>query len=377
METVDCVVVGAGVIGLSVARALAQSGLEVLILEQSTSIGSGVSSRNSEVIHAGIYYEPGSLKSRLCVEGKEQLYAYCRERHIPHSQLGKLIVATSHDQTAQIHSIMANARACDVNDLYLISRDEARRLEPHLECISAIVSPSTGIIDSHAFMLSLLGDAEAAGAILVMNTEVVGGTIDRTGVNLNARDVDSNIYSLRTRLLVNCAALGAQGLAARLDGFPADRIPPLQLARGCYFTLTAGSPFSRLIYPIPEDGGLGIHLTLDLGRQAKFGPDVEWIDTVDFTVDPDRAASFYARIRTYWPDLRDGCLQPAYAGVRPKVSGPGEPAADFVIQGPSDHGICSVVNLFGIESPGLTSALAIANKVEGLARSIQRTATGQ
>ncbi|WP_322417299.1 NAD(P)/FAD-dependent oxidoreductase [Mesorhizobium huakuii] len=366
MQTIDCVVAGAGVVGLAVARALAVSGREVVVVEQADAIGTVTSSRHSEVIHAGIYYAPGSLKARLCVEGRQRLYAYCAEHDIAHKRAGKLIVASEPGQVDGLRKIEANARRCGVDDLELLTQSEAESLEPALTCAGALLSPSTGIIDSHALMLSLRGEAEAAGASFAFLTTVAGATIEADGIRIDTRDADGETFTLEAGAFINAAGLEAQALAGRIDGFPRDFIPRQWLARGNYFALPGRSPFSRLIYPVPVEGGLGVHLTLDLGGNARFGPDVEWIDQVDYTVDPGRSAAFYETIRRYWPDLADGALQPAYAGVRPKLSGPGQPAADFIIQGPADHGAGRIVNLFGIESPGLTASLAIADHVVAL-----------
>jgi L-2-hydroxyglutarate oxidase LhgO len=363
MQTIDCVVAGAGVVGLAIARALAMSGREVVVVEQADAIGTVTSSRNSEVIHAGLYYAPGSLKARLCVEGRRLLYTYCAGHAIAHARTGKLIVANEPSQMDGLRKIEANARRCGVDDLRFLTRGEAGSLEPALACAGALLSPSTGIVDSHALMLSLRGDAEAAGASFAFLTTVAGATIEAGGIRIETRDANGETFALDAATFVNAAGLDAQAVASRIDGFPEDLIPRQWLARGNYFALPGRSPFSRLIYPVPVEGGLGVHLTLDLSGSARFGPDVEWIGRVDYTVDPGRGAAFYEAIRRYWPDLADGALQPAYAGVRPKLSGPGQAAADFMIQGPADHGAGRIVNLFGIESPGLTASLAIADHV--------------
>jgi L-2-hydroxyglutarate oxidase LhgO len=360
MERVDCVVVGAGVVGLAVARALARAGREVLVLEACDAIGTQTSARNSEVIHAGVYYPTGSLKARLCVRGKALLYAYCAERSLPHQRCGKLIVATDSEQLAQLQGIRAKASANGVHDLEWLDTAQAKALEPALHCVAALHSPSTGIVDSHALMLSLLGDIEAAGGILALNSPLASMDIARGAIEMKA--VDGTC--LRARTVVNAAGHGAPALAANTQGLALRHVPQAYFAKGSYFTLAGRSPFSRLIYPVPEAAGLGVHLTLDLGGQARFGPDVEWVDDpTDLQVNPARGDAFYAEVRKYWPSLADGALQPAYAGMRPKVHGPDQPAADFVIQGPAQHGILGLVNLFGIESPGLTSALAIAEHV--------------
>ncbi|TGQ74431.1 NAD(P)/FAD-dependent oxidoreductase [Mesorhizobium sp. M00.F.Ca.ET.186.01.1.1] len=366
MHDIDCVVAGAGVVGLAVARALALAGREVLVVEKAGAIGTVTSSRNSEVIHAGLYYAPGTLKARLCVEGRRLLYAYCRERGIGHRRTGKLIVAVEPDPLDGLEAIRANALECGVDDLELLSAAQANILEPALRCSGALMSPSTGIIDSQALMLSLRGDAESAGVSFALLTEIAGATVLADGIEITTRDGDGEMFALKAGAFVNAAGLDAQALAQRIDGFPKHHVPPLWLARGNYFSLAGRSPFSRLIYPVPVNGGLGVHLTLDLGGSARFGPDVEWVDHVDYTVDPGRGGVFYDEIRRYWPGLEDGALQPAYAGVRPKLSGPAQPAADFVVQGPAVHGAGQIVNLFGIESPGLTASLAIADHVVGL-----------
>ena len=362
-EKLECVVVGAGVVGLAVARALALQGREVLVLEAAKAIGTGTSSRNSEVIHAGIYYPRGSLKARLCVEGRSALYAYCEERGVAHRRCGKLIVATSEAQRGQLLRIQAAAAANGVHDLRLLSADEAQGMEPALRCVAALHSPSTGIIDSHALMLSYQGDIENKGGVVVLNTAVAQWERAQAAINIVASDGTE----IEADVVVNAAGLHAPTLAGRLKGLDAAWVPRARFCKGNYFSLAGRSPFSRLIYPVPEEAGLGVHLTLDLGGQARFGPDVEWVDDPEaLQVDPARADAFYAEIRKYWPALQDRSLLPAYAGIRPKTSGPGEPAADFIIQGPLEHGVPGLVNLFGIESPGLTSSLAIGDLVAGL-----------
>ena len=361
MDQVDCIVAGAGVVGLAVARALAERGLETIVLERELSIGNGTSSRNSEVIHAGIYYPQRSLKTLLCVRGKELLYAYCAERGVAHRRCGKLIVATSVEQEATLAELRAAGRANGVHDLAMLSAREAHALEPELHCTAALLSPSTGIIDSHALMLALQGDFERAGGMLAFGATVRAGDCGDGGIVL---EVDgAQPMQVQAGLFINCAGLHAQEVAAALRGLSAAHVPPRHLAKGNYYSLARRSPFSRLIYPVPEPGGLGVHLTLDLAGQARFGPDVEWVEAIDYQVDPARSANFYASIRRYWPALPDAALQPAYAGIRPKISGPGEPAADFVVQGEAVHGVPGLVNLFGIESPGLTSCLAIGEWV--------------
>ncbi|PKO40849.1 MAG: FAD-dependent oxidoreductase [Betaproteobacteria bacterium HGW-Betaproteobacteria-3] len=364
MEHVDCVVIGAGVVGLAVARALALQGREVMVLEAAGGIGTGTSSRNSEVIHAGLYYPAGSLKARLCVQGKALLYAYCAERGIGHRRCGKLIVATRDDQVPQLQAIIAKAAINGVDDLVLLSGDQARALEPALACVAAVHSPGTGIVDSHALMLALQGDLEHAGGLVALSSEVNRAIAPADGSLSDIVLIANDGTALAARTVVNAAGLAAPGLARRFAGLDARHIPPAYYAKGSYFTLAGRAPFSRLIYPVPEAAGLGVHLTLDLGGQAKFGPDVQWVDSPDdLVVDPARGDAFYAEVRKYWPQLADGALIAGYAGIRPKISGPNEAAADFVIQGPADHGVTGLVNLFGIESPGLTSCLAIAQAV--------------
>jgi L-2-hydroxyglutarate oxidase LhgO len=361
MDRVECVVVGAGIVGLAVARALARAGREVVILEAEDAIGTHTSSRNSEVIHAGIYYPRGSLKAHACVAGRQRLYAYCASHGVPHRRCGKLIVASSEAQIPELREILKKAHGNGVDDVVEIPAAEALRMEPALRCVAALHSPSTGIIDSHALMLAYLGDAEAAGAMLALKSSLNAVRMANPGFELQVENT-----KIRTRFLVNSAGLRAPSVARRIDGFPAGKIPPERYAKGNYYSLTGRPPFSRLVYPVPEPGGLGVHVTLDLAGQARFGPDVEWVERISYEVDPRRAERFYAAIRRYWPALPEGALAPAYAGIRPKISGPGEPAADFVVQGPAEHGIPGLVNLFGIESPGLTASLALADDVAAL-----------
>ncbi|MFD2298512.1 NAD(P)/FAD-dependent oxidoreductase [Paracidovorax citrulli] len=364
-DAVECVVIGAGVVGLAVARALAMEGREVLVLEAAGAIGTGTSSRNSEVIHAGIYYPQGSLKARLCVQGRELLYAYCAQRGVPHRRCGKLIVATSSSQFASLDGIAARARANGVSDLQRLGRDEAVALEPALACAGALLSPSTGIVDSHALMLALQGDLEHAGGIVALNSAFSAAQCGSDGILLQAEDGTK----LLARCVINAAGLQAPAVARRFAGMRHDMVPAAYYAKGSYFSYSGRAPFSRLVYPVPEAAGLGVHLTLDLGGQARFGPDVEWVsESGDLAVDPARGQAFYAEVRKYWPALQDGALQPAYAGMRPKIHGPHEPAADFVVQGPGVHGVPGLVHLYGIESPGLTSCLAIAEYVTAAAR---------
>jgi L-2-hydroxyglutarate oxidase LhgO len=361
VESVDCIVAGAGVVGLAVARALALAGRAVIILDAAEGIGTETSSRNSEVIHAGIYYPAGSLMARFCVAGRTALYAYCADRGIPHVNCGKLIVATNAEEDAMLSGIKRCAEANGVEGMRVVTAAEAIALEPNLSCTSALLSPATGVIDSHAFMLALHGDAENAGAVSVFHSPVTGARAVTGGMEIDVGGVDP--MTLRCRLLVNSTGLHAPGFASRIAGMPPDRVPTAYYAKGNYFTLSGRSPFSRLIYPVPVPGGLGVHLTIDLGGQARFGPDVQWIDAIDYTVDPARADSFYAAVRKYWPALKDGALQPGYAGIRPKIVPRGATAQDFLVQGPQTHGVPGLINLFGIESPGLTAALALADHV--------------
>jgi Predicted dehydrogenase len=362
MADIDCIVLGAGVVGLAVARELAMLGREVLVVEAAEGIGTGTSARNSEVIHAGIYYPPGSLKAKLCVEGKHLLYEYCQARGIPHKRLGKLIVSANPEQTVKLAAIAEHARKNGVDDLYQITGEEARALEPALTCDAALVSPSTGIVDSHALMLALQGDTENAGGQCVFLTPFrEGSVLDNGEFALSFAGEEG--MELTARCVINSTGLSAPAVARRLAGQPESLIPPAFFCKGSYFTLSGRSPFSRLIYPMPSNAGLGVHLTVDLGGQAKFGPDTEWVDAENYDIDPHRAESFYDAVRSYWPALPDGALQPGYTGIRPKIVGPGEPAADFVIAGPGTHGVPGLVNLFGIESPGLTASLAIGRAV--------------
>lgn len=368
MEKIEAVVIGAGVIGLACARALAQRGLETVILERQESFGREISARSSEVIHAGLYYPAGSLKARLCVEGRKQLYAYCAMRGINHRRCGKLLVATDERQKGQLAALHRQALANGVDDLQILDGAQTGALEPGLSCDSALLSPSTGIIDSHGLMLALLADAESCGATLVCRTPLIGGRIDDDGIQLETGGTDRLLC--KAPVVINAAGLQARAVAALLAGFPAGCLPETFQAKGHYFSLQGSAPFSRLVYPLPEAGGLGIHLTLDLAGQARFGPDVEWLeheeDPPDYRVDPQRAAHFYAGIRRYWPNLPDGALSPAYTGIRPKICQAGATAADFLIQGSTTHGVPGLVNLFGIESPGLTACLGIAEHVASL-----------
>ncbi|MDO5369644.1 NAD(P)/FAD-dependent oxidoreductase [Paracoccus sp. (in: a-proteobacteria)] len=361
MDRVGCIVVGAGVVGLAIARALALRGIEVVIVEKADAIGTETSSRNSEVIHAGIYYAPGSLKARLCGRGRGMLYDYAARRGVPHRRCGKLIVATAPGQLAMLEEIAGHAAANDVA-LQMLTGAQAMALEPALSCHGALMSPETGIVDSHALMAALLADAEAAGASLALGTGVVAISPAGRGFAVETEAAGER-FTLAADAVVNAAGLWASQVAQGVQGLDPAHVPVTRYARGSYYALPGRPAFSRLIYPVPEPGGLGVHLTLDLGGAMRFGPDVEWIDGIDYRVNPDRQAHFEAEIRRYWPGLPAGALAPTYCGIRPKISGPGEPAADFHIDGPETHGIPGLVNLFGIESPGLTSSLAIAEEV--------------
>jgi len=358
LESVESVVIGAGVVGLAVARALATAGREVVVLEGEDAIGTHTSSRNSEVIHAGIYYPQGSLKATSCVQGNRLLYEYCVAHGVPHRRSGKLIVATDEKQLPELQEIQKKAHANGVTDVVWMTREQALALEPELHCVAALYSPSTGIIDSHALMLAYLGDAEAHGAMLAFRSALDSATAVADGFVLQVGS-----EKIKTNILVNSAGLRAPTVAKSIGGYPQQFAPGEFYAKGNYYSLARRAPFSRLIYPVPEPGGLGVHLTLDLAGQARFGPDVEWVERIGYDVDPRRAERFYAAIRRYWPALADGALRPGYSGIRPKTAGPSEPAADFRIQGPREHGVRGLVNLFGIESPGLTASLALADAV--------------
>ncbi|KAI4300969.1 hypothetical protein L6164_034293 [Bauhinia variegata] len=385
-EKVDCVVIGAGVVGIAVARALAIKGREVLVIESAPTFGTGTSSRNSEVIHAGIYYPRNSFKAIFCVRGRDLLYEHCSRHDIPHKQIGKLIVATQSSEIPKLNNIMNCGDQNGVNGLRMMDGLEAMRMEPELQCVKAILSPLTGIIDSHSLMLSLVGEAENHRTTFSYNSTVIGGDLEGDQICLhifetkglqewNGSSVLCPELLLVPNLVVNSAGLSAPALAKRFSGLRREAIPPAYYSRGCYFTLsnTKICPFKHLIYPIPEDGGIGVHVTLDLNGQVKFGPDVEWIDSIDdissfqnkfdYSVSAKRAERFYSGVRRYYPNLKDGSLEPGYSGIRPKLSGPRQPPADFVIQGEDVHGVPGLINLFGIESPGLTSSLAIAEYI--------------
>jgi len=365
MEHVDAVVVGAGVVGLAVARALAQRGHEVVVLEGEAAIGCGVSSRNSEVIHAGLYYPTGSLKARLCVQGREALYALCESHGVPHRRCGKLVVATDASQIPALEALLAKAHANGVHDVRPLSAAEAQALEPELACVAALWSPATGIVDSHALMLALQGDLERAGGCVALRSPVAAIHCGEPHVVQVGGDEP---LALAARLVVNAGGLWAPRLAANTRGLAPAHVPQAHFCKGSYYAYAGRSPFTHLVYPVPQAFWLGVHLTLDLAGQARFGPDAQWLpdglaEPLDYRVDPERAKAFYADVRRYWPGLPDGSLQPAYSGIRPKIHAPQEPTPDFVIDGPAQHGVPGLVNLSGIESPGLTSCLAIAHEV--------------
>ena len=362
-ERIDCVVIGAGVVGLAVARASALAGQETLLLEAESAIGTVTSARNSEVIHAGLYYPRGSLKARLCVAGRQALYDYCASHGVAHRRCGKFIVATHGHQLDALRRIGAAANANGVQDLRWLDAAQAQSREPTLRCVAALESPSTGIIDSHGLMLALLGDLQSAGGLLALRSPVLSGQRLAAGEGILLHVGGDEPMELIARRVVNCAGLRAQAVASTLDGLPPDTIPAGRYAKGNYYALAGRAPFSRLIYPVPDPGGLGVHLTLDLGGQARFGPDVEWVETIDYHVDPARADGFYAAIRRYWPELPDDALRPDYAGIRPKLVPAAAKDADFLIQDVTSHGMPGLINLYGIESPGLTSCLAIAAEV--------------
>ena len=362
----DCAVIGAGVVGLAVARELALAGREVIVLEAEDAIGTHTSSRNSEVIHAGLYYPKGSLKARYCVSGKQLLYRYCVERGVPQDNIGKIVVAVTEDETATLRGYVEKAAANGVTDLRWLSREELRELEPAVECVAGFLSPSTGIVDSHALMLAYQGDAENAGAVVVFKSPVRAGEATSAGIVLEVGGGEP--MTILCKSVVNCGGLFAQDVARSIRGLPAQSIPPQFYAKAHYYALSGKPPFHRLVYPVASHAHLGVHVTIDLGGQVKFGPDVTWVDGVDYSFDSARAPLFYEAIRKYYPGLQDGQLQPGYTGIRPKVSGPREPASDFIIRGPADHGVPGLVNLYGIESPGLTASLAIAGHVGALLR---------
>lgn len=366
MEQIDCAVIGAGVVGLAIARALAAAGREVVILEAESSIGNHTSSRNSEVIHAGIYYPTGSLRARMCLAGKHALYRYCASHGIAHRRITKVIVATADDEIPTLHKYKQQAERNGVDDLRWLSREEVNTLEPNVVAVAGMLSPSTGIIDSHGLMLAYQGDAEDRGAVVAFESPVTGVAVTSNGTILEIGGREA--VKVRARMVVNAAGLRAPSIARSIAGIRNDTIPPEHYCKGHYYVLSGAAPFGRLIYPVGSGLWHGVHVTLDLGGQVKFGPDLQWLDSVDYSFDESRADSFYRAIRHYYPALADGSLQPGYTGIRPKVTAQGEPAADFMIHGPETHGIEGLVNLFGIESPGLTSSMAIADHVKALLR---------
>jgi len=360
-DRIECVVIGAGVVGLAVARALALAGREVLLLEAETHPGTVTSARNSGVIHAGLYYTPGSFKARFCVTGNRALYDYCNTRGVDHQNCGKLIVANGDEEEQVLMHLLERSQVNDVPGVRLIAATEAHKMEPELRCTAALHCPTSGIVDQHPYMLALQGDMENAGGTLVCDCRVE--RLQRLADGWRVQTAGDGATEVDARFVVNSAGLGAVDLLGRIEGYPALRIPKLHLGRGNYFTVAARSPFHHLIYPVPHAAGLGIHATLDLGRRVRFGPDVEWIDRIDYAVNAARAPLFYEAIRKYWPRLADGALLPDYTGIRPKLHGPGEPQPDFRIESAADHGLAGLVNLLGIESPGLTSSLAIGDYV--------------
>jgi L-2-hydroxyglutarate oxidase LhgO len=363
-ERIECAVIGAGVVGLAVARRLAMAGREVVILEAEEAFGTHTSSRNSEVIHAGIYYPTGSLKARLCVGGRQALYRYCAEHDVRHERIGKIIVACDESELPGLRKYKEQAEINGVDDLRMLGADELARMEPEVRCVAGFLSPSTGIIDSHGLMLEYLGDAESHGASLALASPVLSGRAGGDGIVLEVGGTEP--MAIQCRVVVNSAGFSAQAVARSIAGIPAHTIPATHYAIGHYYSLSGAAPFRRLVYPVARQDWLGVHVTLDLGGRVKFGPDFEWIDRVEYRFDESREAAFYKAIRRYYPGLKDGALQPGYTGIRPKIHGPGEPAPDFLIQGEALHGVRGLVNLYGIESPGLTSSLAVADHVTAL-----------
>jgi L-2-hydroxyglutarate oxidase LhgO len=363
-EQIDCAVIGAGAVGLAVARRMALDGREVVVLEAEEAFGTHTSARNSEVIHAGIYYASGSMKARLCVSGKKALYRYCAVHDVKHSNTGKVVVACEEAQVPAMHKYMEQGRTNGVDDLRLLSGGELAELEPNVRAAAGFFSPSTGDIDSHGLMLAYLGDAEDHGAALALASPVLSGSAGTDGIRLDVGGAEA--MGIRCRAVINCAGLKAPDVARSIAGVPAQTIPPTYYAIGHYYTFSGKSPFNHLVYPVTRADWLGVHVTIDLGGQVKFGPDFEWIDGIDYRFDERREPLFYEAIRRYFPELQDGALQPGYTGIRPRITGPGEPVQDFMFSGPREHSIPGLVNLYGIESPGLTSSLAIADHVAGL-----------
>ena len=365
-EQVECAVIGAGAVGLAIARRLAMAGREVVVLEAEKAFGTHTSARNSEVIHAGIYYPTGSLKARLCLAGRKALYPYCAGHGVNHKRIGKIIVACDKSELPGLAKYKQQAEINGVDDLRMLTAGELGEMEPEVRCVAGFLSPSTGIVDSHGLMLSYLGDAEAHGASLALASPVIAGRAGNDGILLEVGGAET--LTLNCMTVINAAGLQAQAVSRSITGIPPQTIPPTWYAIGHYYTLSGKAPFRRLVYPVARQDWLGVHVTVDLGGQVKFGPDFAWIDRIDYRFDTGREPAFYKAIRRYYPGLKDGALQPGYTGIRPKIAGPGEPMPDFVIQGPREHGIAGLINLYGIESPGLTSSLAIADTVCGLLR---------
>jgi L-2-hydroxyglutarate oxidase LhgO len=367
IDHVECVVIGAGIIGLACARDLAMQGKEVVILEAAATFGTETSSRHSEVIHAGIYYPPGTYKAKLCVAGKQQLYAYCKDKHIPHKQIGKLIVASQESEIATLHDIKAKAAANGVTDLEFLNAAAVHALEPNVAAVAALLSPSTGIIDSHAYMLALLGDAEAHGAMLAVNSKVISGIVTQDGIVLEIQ-ADDQLMTLQASCVINCAGLYASKISAAISGLDAQEIPQTYYRKGSYFTYAGASPFTRLIYPVPVPGGLGTHSTVDLSGQVRFGPDVEWIEAIDYGVAASKGSQFAQSIQRFWPKVQEALLQPGYAGIRPVLAGIEGGFRDFNMRRHTlVNSTAKFIGLYGIESPGLTSSLAIAATVAAMA----------
>ena len=365
-EKIECAVIGAGVVGLAIARKLAMSGREVVLLEAEEHFGTHTSSRNSEVMHAGIYYPTGSLKARLCFAGRNELYRYCAEHDVNHRRIGKVIVACDETELTGLEKYRKQAETNGCSDLRILSGAELAEMEPEVRCVAGFLSPSTGIIDAHGLMLAYLGDAEAHGAALAVASPVVSGEVTDDGYLLRVGGAEP--MELLCDIVINSAGFHAQSVSHSITGIPPETIPPTFYAIGHYYTLAGKSPFNRLVYPVARQDWLGVHVTIDLGGQVKFGPDFAWIDRIDYRFDdsPEHEQAFYTAIRRYYPGLKDGTLQPGYTGIRPKIHGPKDPAPDFMIQGPRDHGLPGLVNLYGIESPGLTSSLAIGDYVAEL-----------
>lgn len=366
MDRSECVIVGGGIVGLAIARCLALAGREVVVVERAEAVGTETSARSNEVIHAGILYRPGGPQARLCPVGARALYGYCASRGVPHRRIGKLLIATAEDEIDWLAAMRARAVENGVDDLEWLDGEAAAGLEPAIRCSAGLLSPSSGIVDTHALMLAYQGEAEARGAVVALNSEVVAGAVADTGFELEVRDAAGETTRLGADILVNAAGIWATPLARRIGGMPAELIPEIHLAKGAFFTLAGRTPFSRLIIPPHQWMRRGCHYTLDLAMAGRFGPDEEWVDTVDYAIDPARVAHFYDGIRRYYPGLADGALQPGYTGIRPRLNGPGEEMADWILQGPAEHGIARLVNLFGIESPGITASLGLGETVAAM-----------